>query len=585
MGPPTPSSSTLKRQYTSPTNISIKHHCLSYPTAPTCTFHAPTSTLQLAASIPPLHFPLQPRLPVPAMSGPRPLVSRLSVPAMTGPLPLVSPVPLSPKTAVMPPRPARSLAPALTGPLSQGPPVIAPIPLPPRALESVPPLLLPMQVPAVTGPQPPESRQPLPPLLGQRLRPDNLGKLALLSAEHLSRGISFENLCKHHRGISCLSDPTSLPHAAVPILLSLRSIGAPAHQSTEPWSLAQLDAAVLRGPHKSMQDHIDFLREEFFDMVKAGQWLVLPYSAVRNLNGLRLSPSGVVPQRDRRPRPIIDYTFSGINNATLSRAPDSIQFGAALYHFVQRLQRADTRCGTIYLGKTDVADAFMRVWISLSTIPALGAILLSSYPDEDPLVAFPMILPMGWVDSPNYLCALTKTIADLANARFEANDLATQHHPLSTLANSIPAPDPVPSKRHDGMPPPKTRSQGPLKPPLNFADVYMDDFLAAMQLSGKERDAAQSTLFECIDQVLRPLAHNDNPCPRMDHRHYSTHHQAPNSSARLPPSTARLRPIAPTPNFPSKMAATSWGTQKHGTSHSWWSGTLFPVTVSPLACN
>jgi hypothetical protein len=81
-----------------------------------------------------------------------------------------------------------------------------------------------------------------------------------------------------------------------PILLSLRSVGAPAHQSAKPWSLAQLDAAILRGPHKSTQDHIDFLREEFFDMVKAGQWLVLPYSAVRNLNGLRLSPSGVVPQ-------------------------------------------------------------------------------------------------------------------------------------------------------------------------------------------------------------------------------------------------------------------------------------------------
>jgi hypothetical protein len=98
--------------------------------------------------------------------------------------------------------------------------------------------------------------------------------------------------------------------------------------------------------------------------------------------------------------------FSGINNATQSCTPDSIQFGAALYHFIQRLQRANMRRGTIHLGKTNVADAFMRVWISLSTIPALGAIL-PSYPDEDPLVAFPMILPMGWVDSPNYLCVLT----------------------------------------------------------------------------------------------------------------------------------------------------------------------------------
>jgi hypothetical protein len=68
-----------------------------------------------------------------------------------------------------------------------------------------------------------------------------------------------------------------------------------------------------------------------------------------------------------------------------------------------------------------------------------------------------MILPMGWVDSPNYLCALTETIADLANARFEVKDLSTVNHPLSTLANSTPAPDPAPSsKLYDSMPPPKT---------------------------------------------------------------------------------------------------------------------------------
>jgi len=42
--------------------------------------------------------------------------------------------------------------------------------------------------------------------------------------------------------------------------------------------------------------HIAFLQEEFKDMMSKGQWLVLPYSAVKDLPGLRLSPPGVVPQ-------------------------------------------------------------------------------------------------------------------------------------------------------------------------------------------------------------------------------------------------------------------------------------------------
>jgi hypothetical protein len=54
-----------------------------------------------------------------------------------------------------------------------------------------------------------------------------------------------------------------------------------------------------------------------------------------------------------------------------------------------------------------------------------------------------MILPMGWVDSPNYLCALTETVADLTNARTAALDFASSAHPLEATANTMPAPEPA----------------------------------------------------------------------------------------------------------------------------------------------
>ncbi|MFN9983273.1 MAG: hypothetical protein ACK53Y_25320, partial [bacterium] len=69
---------------------------------------------------------------------------------------------------------------------------------------------------------------------------------------------------------------------------------------------------MKRGPHPSAAHvYASFLLQDMFDMVHMGFWVVVPYSAVRHLPRLKLAPAGVVPQRDRRPRPIIDYTYNG----------------------------------------------------------------------------------------------------------------------------------------------------------------------------------------------------------------------------------------------------------------------------------
>ena len=39
-------------------------------------------------------------------------------------------------------------------------------------------------------------------------------------------------------------------------------------------------ALVSRGAHRSCMGHLDFLYEEFEDMINKGQWLILPASAV-----------------------------------------------------------------------------------------------------------------------------------------------------------------------------------------------------------------------------------------------------------------------------------------------------------------
>ena len=97
-------------------------------------------------------------------------------------------------------------------------------------------------------------------------------------------------------------------------------------------------------------------------MVEAGHWLVLPYSTLRHATDLRISPLDIVSQRDRRPRPIVDYTFSSVNEATVKLAlPESIQFGKALDRIIQKEAEANPRHGIVNLSKYNLADAFMRV--------------------------------------------------------------------------------------------------------------------------------------------------------------------------------------------------------------------------------
>jgi hypothetical protein len=168
-------------------------------------------------------------------------------------------------------------------------------------------------------------------------------------------------------------------------------------------------------------------------MIDQKFWLILPYSAVEHFPYLRISPMGVVPQKDRRPRTIVDYSYSGVNQATLSIAPnESMQFGRALERIIQRVHYANRRFGPVFMIKVDIADGFYRLKLSPSSVPSLGVVFPTAL-GEDPLVAFPLVLPMGWVSSLPFFCALAESVADVANSQLQTKSLlpagpSTQRH-------------------------------------------------------------------------------------------------------------------------------------------------------------
>ena len=64
--------------------------------------------------------------------------------------------------------------------------------------------------------------------------------------------------------------------------------------------------------------------------------------------------------------------------------------------------------------KVDIADGFYCVGLAPEDVPSLG-VYLPPGPDGKNMVASPLVLLMGWVESPPQFCAVTETMADLAN--------------------------------------------------------------------------------------------------------------------------------------------------------------------------
>jgi hypothetical protein len=100
--------------------------------------------------------------------------------------------------------------------------------------------------------------------------------------------------------------------------------------------------------------------------------MLLPYKEVKGIPGLRLSPIGVVPQRERRPRIIVYYSFYGVNADTVKLTPaESMQFGKANERLWQTIMSANPKFGPLHMYKIDISDGFYRVPLSTSGVPKL----------------------------------------------------------------------------------------------------------------------------------------------------------------------------------------------------------------------
>ena len=103
---------------------------------------------------------------------------------------------------------------------------------------------------------------------------EELGKCVARDAELVTQ-LGWEGFVEHHRPRGDLTDLRNVDHSAKHILKQYRDRGVPVRFSTGPWTTERLEAALARGAHPSCDKALEFLCEEFVDMVNKGQFVVL----------------------------------------------------------------------------------------------------------------------------------------------------------------------------------------------------------------------------------------------------------------------------------------------------------------------
>ena len=375
----------------------------------------------------------------------------------------------------------------------------------------------PASLPAV-GERPHPSRVAPTPLHkgGLAREPDELDQLVAKATSEFvcaKDWVSFFDAQRDSRGD--WGEVKNLPHSAAGLLHHYKTKGVPVTMKTERWTYQRKLAALARGPHKSAKEHVEFLREEYAAMIKKGHWTLIPARLIMDHPDLRLSPLGVVPQRDRRPRTISDYSYFGVNEDTAALAPqEAMQFGRALYRLLQKVHDSNPRLGAVRMAKVDIADGFYRIGLRAKDALKL-AVLFPTRGGEEPLVGVPLTLPMGWKESPPAFCTATETVADLANQAIANNlkELYRLPHRLDEISETpvqAEPPRPKACSIASANPPPTTA--GPkLQRPLQYWDVYVDDFLALAQGSKPRLRAIKRGLLHSLDRVFRPLLPDDLP--------------------------------------------------------------------------
>ena len=151
-------------------------------------------------------------------------------------------------------------------------------------------------------------------------------------------------------------------------------------------------------------------------------------------------------------------------NETTDRvaALELLQFGRAFPRILQAVCEADPVQGPVRVSTLDVTDAYHRGTVKPVQVGAFAYVIPSAPGDEGIFICIGLVLPMGWVDSPNCFCAFLGTLTDVANALVNSELPVPSYGAISEIPATGPGPPHTPES-------------------LTHIYCYMDDIISTVQ--------------------------------------------------------------------------------------------------------
>ena len=295
-------------------------------------------------------------------------------------------------------------------------------------------------------------------------------------------------------------------HTFGPTLEEYNTDGVPVDCGSD-WTREQVMAAIARGPHKGAltDEAIELFEEDIAYQVKAGfSNVVLLDDIIDNLPPkLKVSPVAAVPQKNRRPRIILDLSFPvKVGNRVLQQAvnasttqtshPDALSYLGSTMPRILKFMAHAPKEWPIYFSKYDISDGFWRMVVAPGEEWNFAYVLPQREGEPTRLVV-PNALQMGWKESPGFFCAASETARDIAE-EFAGFTGRMADLPVHKFEQHIrrPSATEVDDIGRDAV-------------PWAAIEVFVDDFMVMAQDKSRLEHLSRSVLH-AVEQVFPPPA-------------------------------------------------------------------------------
>ena len=104
-----------------------------------------------------------------------------------------------------------------------------------------------------------------------------------------------------------------------------------------------------------------------------------------------------------------------------------MRFRGAIQRILRQVLTTNSQLGPVYLGKVDLADAYMRFWVRMEDVLSVAFLIPNKTPSDTQMGGFPFYLPMGYIDSAPYFCMEREMVTGHANKAISERDQAGEH--------------------------------------------------------------------------------------------------------------------------------------------------------------